>query len=289
MYQLLTDSACDLSYDTLQAADVGFVPFHFEVDGQELNDDLGQSYDLEDFFAKIKSGVMPTTAQVNVGEYEAFFEPYLKAGTPVLYLGFSSGLSGSLSSALQARDLLLEKYPDATLRIVDTLAASAGEGRLVLDAIAQKQAGKSLDEVADYIEAEKNRLQSWFTVDNLDYLYHGGRVSRTAATLGTLLNIKPILDVDPEGKLRMVSKVRARKRALLTLGDKILAALPADPSQQILIATSGDWAAADEVKAHILSQAPDANVLTGPIGLTIASHTGFGCVAAFVIASEPHA
>ncbi|WP_125704075.1 DegV family protein [Lacticaseibacillus daqingensis] len=283
MYQLLTDSACDLPLATLKEKDVGIVSFHFEVEGQQLTDDMGASYDIEQFYAQIKQGVMPNTAQINIGEYVNFFKPYVEAGTPIVYVGFSGGLSGSLSSATQAKAILLEDHPAAVIEVIDTLAASAGEGRLVLEAIRLRDAGTPLAELVAWLNANKLRLQQWFTVDSLDYLYHGGRVSRTAATLGTLLNIKPLLDVDPAGKLRMVGKVRARKKALSALAEKLLEALTSDPTQPLLIATSGDWPAAETVRDLVLAKAPDANIQIGPIGLTIASHTGFGCVAAFVM------
>ncbi|MFD1392270.1 DegV family protein [Lacticaseibacillus jixianensis] len=286
MYQLLTDSACDLPRQTLEEANVAFVSFHFNVEGQDLTDDMGGSYELKDFFEKIKRGVMPSTSAINVGEYVDFFTPYAKAGTPVAYIAFSSGLSSSFEAATEAKAMVLEQYPDAQIELVDTLAASAGEGRMVLEAIRLQKEGKSLAELVAWFEENRLRLQEWFTVDALDYLYHGGRVSRTSAALGTLLNIKPIMDVDPGGHLRVEAKVRARKRSLMVLGDKILAALPADPQQPVLIAAAGDYAAANEVRDHILSQAPDANVTVGDIGLTIASHTGFGCVAAFVMGAE---
>ncbi|WP_461226925.1 DegV family protein [Lacticaseibacillus suihuaensis] len=286
MYQLLTDSACDLPLATLKEKQVGIVSFHFTVGEQELTDDMGATYELEDFYAQIKSGVMPTTAQINIAEYAAFFRPYVAAGTPIAYIGFSSGLSGSLNSARQARELLLEEFPNATIAIVDTLGASAGEGRMVLEAIRLRDSGATLAELTAWFDGNALRLQSWFTVDSLDYLYHGGRVSRTAATLGTLLNIKPLLDVDPAGHLRMVGKIHSRKKSLQALADHLLAALPSDPEQPLLIATSGDWDAANFVKDRILAQAPTANIQVGPIGLTIASHTGFGCVAAFVMGAK---
>lgn len=283
MYQLLTDSACDLPLATLKANKVAFVPFHFNVAGQDLTDDMGGSYELQEFFEKIKAGVMPSTSAINIGEYVDFFTPYAKTGTPAVYIGFSGGLSSSMASAQQAKAMVLEQYPDAQLEIVDTLAASEGEGRMVLEAIRLQQEGKTLAELVAWFEANRLRLQQWFTVDSLDYLYHGGRVSRTSAALGTMLNIKPVMDVDPAGKLRVVSKVRARKRSLQALADKVVAALPSDPKQPVLIGTSGDTAAAEETKKMILAKAPDANITLGDIGLTIASHTGFGCVAAFVM------
>lgn len=283
MYQILTDSGCDLPQQLLTAHSIQVVSFHYSVNGTLHTDRPGDRHSNDAVYEKLHAAENVSTTQINVGEYVEFFRPYVEAGTPIAYVGFSSGLSGSFSSAAQAKAILLEDHPTADIRVIDTLAASAGEGRLVLEAIRLRDAGASLDDLEAWLVANRLRLQQWFTVDSLDYLYHGGRVSRTAATLGTLLNIKPLLDVDPAGKLRMVGKVRARKKALSTLADKLLEALASDPTQPLLIATSGDWAAAATVRDHILAQAPEANIQVGPIGLTIASHTGFGCVAAFVM------
>jgi DegV family protein with EDD domain len=156
---------------------------HVDVDGVDHIDDLGETFKLDQLYAQIGQGVMPTTAQVNVGQFVDFFTPYVEANTPILYLGFSSGLSGTFSSAEQAKQIILEDHPDAKIRLVDSLAAANGEGLMVLDAIDQQQAGKSLDEIADWLEANRLRYRQWFTVDDLNYLYHGGRVSRTSATL----------------------------------------------------------------------------------------------------------
>jgi len=229
---------------------------------------------------------MPSTTQVNVGEYFEFFKPYVEAKTPIVYVGFSSGLSGSLSSAKQAREMLLETYPQADIRIIDTLAASGGEGQMVLSAIRLQKSGASLDELVDWFDQNKLRLQSWFTVDDLKYLYHGGRVSRTSAALGTLLKVKPILDVDINGKLQMVSKTRTRKRSLIELAEKIVEAMKDDQEQPVIITTSGDYEAAQVVKDHIIQKISDADIQIYPIGMTIASHTGFGCVAVFARGSK---
>jgi len=286
MYQVLTDSECDLPAAVLAAGNVAAISFHTKLGDQDLINDFGKSYDINAFYQKIQTGTMPTTTQVNIGEYVAFFKPYVERQQPIVYVGFSGGLSGSMSSAHQARTMLLVTYPDADIRIVDTLAASGGEGLLVLQAIKLQQAGATLDQFVNWFDENKLRLQSWFTVDNLTYLYHGGRISRTSAALGTLLKVKPILDVDPDGKLRQVFKTRTRKKSLFELADKTLAAMQSDPDQPVIVTTSGDYAAAEVVKARIIETISTADVQIYPIGMTIASHTGFGCVAAFAMGDQ---
>lgn len=286
MYQILTDSECDLPLATLQASDVDAISFHTKIGDKDLINDFGKSYDIDDFYKQIKAGALPTTTQVNVGEYYEFFKSYVESQTPIVYVGFSGGLSGSMSSANQAREMLLEEHPDADIRIVDTLAASGGEGQMVLAAIRLQKSGASLDELVDWFDNNKLRLQQWFTVDDLNHLYHGGRISRTSAALGTLLKVKPILDVDTDGKLRMVSKTRTRKRSLIELAEKIVEAIQTDKNQPIIITTSGDYEAAEVVKEHIISKVSEADIQIYPIGMTIASHTGFGCVAVFAMGPD---
>lgn len=286
MYRIITDSECDLPVEFLKTNNVDAIYFHTEIEGQELVNDFGKSYPLTKFYEQIKAGVLPTTTQVNIGEYTEFFKKYVEKDIPIVYVGFSGGLSGSMSSARQAREIILEDNPHAQIRIVDTLAASGGEGRLVLEAVRLQKSGASLDELVKWFDQNKLRLQQWFTVDNLTYLYHGGRISRASATLGTLLKVKPLLDVDPSGKLRFVSKIRTRKRSLITLAEKVVSAMKNDLDQSIIITTSGDWEAADFVKQHILNRVSNADVQINPIGMTISSHTGFGCVAVFVMGTE---
>ena len=286
MYQILTDSECDLPAKFLEENNVKAIYFHTEIDGKELVNDFGKSYSLDKFYEQIKAGVLPSTTQVNVGEYLEFFKKYVEKKMAIVYVGFSGGLSGSMSSARQAKEILLEDFPEADIRIVDTLAASGGEGRLLLEAIRLQKTGASLDDLVSWFDQNKLRLQQWFTVDNLTYLYHGGRISRASATLGTLLKVKPLLDVDPAGKLRFVSKIRTRKKSLLTLAKKVVTAVQSDPDQPIIITTSGDWDAAELVKQHIVSQIPKADIQVNPIGMTISSHTGFGCVAVFALGTQ---
>lgn len=282
MYQLITDSGCDLPFQTLQAHHVAFVSMHFNLDGQEITDDLGQSYDINDCFEKIAAGVMPTTTQVNVGEFLNCFTPYVEAKTPILYLGFSSGLSGTYNSAVQARAMLLEDHPDAEIYVVDSRAASAGLGLMVLDAVAKQAAGMPVAELAQWLTEQRNYYHQWFTVDDLNYLYHGGRLSRTSAALGTLLKIKPVMNVDEPGHLAVVGKVRSRAKSLQALADHILTAMGDQQATTIIIAHSHDQAAAEVVQAKLAAAAPAATIKLLQIGLTISSHTGIGCVAVFV-------
>lgn len=286
MYQILTDSECDLPLATLEASDVDAISFHTKIGDQDLINDFGKSYDINEFYKQIQNGVMPSTTQVNVGEYVEFFQSYVDKNIPIVYVGFSGGLSGSVSSAHQAKEILLESNPKADIRIVDTLAASGGEGQLVLAAIRLQKSGATLDELVEWFDQNKLRLQQWFTVDDLNHLYHGGRISRTSAALGTLLKVKPILDVDTDGKLRMVSKTRTRKKSLKELADKIVEVAQVDPTQPIIITTSGDYEAAAVVKAHIIEQIENADIQIYPIDMTIASHTGFGCIAVFAMGKD---
>lgn len=281
MYQLLTDSACDLPHEVLADAHVDFVSMHVDIDGKDYIDDLGESFDVDHFFQEIKNGIMPTTAQVNVGQFVDFFTPYVEAGTPLLYLGFSSGLSGTFESATQARDLLLESHPDAEIYLVDSLAASAGEGLMVLDAIDKQAAGMGIQELAEWLMANRLHYRQWFTVDDLNYLYHGGRVSRTSATLGSLLNIKPVMDVDPAGKLRVVRKARSRQRSLEALASETLKDVADYPDHVVIIATTQADDAGDVIEKRIHAESPNTPVRRYGIGPTIASHTGIGCVAVF--------
>lgn len=283
MYQILTDSECDLPLATLKDSNVDTICFHTKIGAEDIYNDFGQSYDIEEFYQKIQNGIMPTTTQVNIGEYLEFFKPYVEKKIPIVYIGFSGGLSGSLASAKQAKDILLESFPEATIEIIDTAAASGGEGLLVLQAIRLQKAGKSLQDVVDWFDNNKLRLRQWFTVDNLNYLYHGGRISHTSATLGTLLKVKPILDIDDTGKLRMIEKTRTRKKSLVDLANRVIPAIQSNVDQPIIITTSGDYEAAQIVKNKIQTSVSEADIQIYPIGMTISSHTGFGCVAVFAM------
>ncbi|HIZ70264.1 MAG TPA: DegV family protein [Candidatus Atopostipes pullistercoris] len=289
MYQIVTDSCCDLPYTTLKEEEIDFVSMEIILNDDVFLDDAGETFDIEEFYNQLKNGALPSTSQVNVSKYVDFFTPYVKENIPVLYVCFSSGLSGSYQSALLAVEMIKEDYQDAEIHVFDTLAASCGQGLMVLDAVQNKRDGLSLEENISWLEQEKMNYQHWCTVDDLNHLYHGGRITKGAAAVGELLKVKPIIKINEEGKLVVHQKVRTRKKALRYIADKVIKCLETleDPSEQTVIITNvADVKAAETVKSIILEKVQPKDILIYNLGPTISSHTGYGTVVAFVRGNE---
>ena len=224
---------------------------------------------------------MPSTAQVNVYEYTEIFKKYAAEGKSVVYLGFSSAFSGSLSSAYIARDTVMEEFKDADITIVDSKSASLGEGLLAYNANEMLKAGASKDEVVSWLETNKLKVNHWFTVDDLGHLKRGGRLSGTAAFLGTLLDIKPVLKVDDEGKLIPISKIKGRKKSIKTLFEMLQENITA-PEEQVIAISHGDCIEdAEYLKEMILKEYNVKDVIINHVGPVIGAHTGPGVVALF--------
>ncbi|WP_262315541.1 DegV family protein [Lacticaseibacillus parakribbianus] len=287
MYQLCTDSGCDLPQTLLDDHHVAAIPFHYSVNGTLMTDALGETHESDAVYAKLHAAEAVSTTQINVGEYHAFFAPFVAANVPVLYLGFSGALSGSLDSARQARALLLADHPGAVITIVDTLGASGGEGLLVLRAAALQAAGATLDEVATWVTTHRQFMHHWVTVDDLDHLVRGGRLPKAAAVIGGMLKIKPLLEIDATGRVKLSGKARSRKAALGKLVAAATAAYDADPQQTLMLATAGDWSATAAVATAIRAARPAVRLLIRPVSLTIACHTGYGCMAVFGLTATP--
>lgn len=284
-FVVYTDSGCDIAPELLQEWGVHSSSLTFRFDGDETeysNNDMT----VTDFYNRMRAGGIAKTAAINVGTFLDEFEKLLAEGLDILYLGFSSKLSSTYSSAEIAAQQLRGQYPERTVITVDTLSASAGQGMLVYLAQEKKLAGASIQETAAYIEELKLRIAHWVTVEDLVYLKCGGRISSAAAIVGNALGIKPIIHVDNEGGLVSVAKVRGRKNSIGTLADKF-AELAADPENDIVFLCHSDCEDEAEEMAALLDKKYHATVgLVTNIGPVIGAHTGPGTVAVFFIGKE---
>jgi len=283
---LLIDSCTDLPRSYVDKNEIPFVSLVCNFKDQEYKDDFGKSISYKEFFNAVRNGEMPSTAQVNVYEYTEIFKKYATEGKSVVYLGFSSALSGSLSSAYIARDTVMEEFKDADITIVDSKSASLGEGLLAYYVNEMLKAGASKVEVVSWLETNKLKMNHWFTVDDLGHLKRGGRLSGTAAFLGTLLDIKPVLKVDDEGRLIPISKVKGRKKSIKTLFEMLQENITA-PEEQVIAISHGDCIEdAEYLKEMILKEYNVKDVIINHVGPVIGAHTGPGVVALFFMGEK---
>lgn len=278
-------STADLSKEHFEEIDVKYICFHYELDGVSYPDDLGQTIAFDDFYRRMTEGADTKTSQVNSDEYYSYFKPYLSDGYDVIHLCLSSGISGSINSANIARDELLEEFPDRKLYIVDSLAASSGYG-LIMDTLAKmRDEGKTIDELHDWIEEHKLELNHWFFSSDLTFFIKGGRVSKTAGMVGTVLGICPLLNVDAEGKLIPRYKIRGKKKVITEIVKRMEenARDGYDYSGKCYISQSACLEDAQAVARLVEEKFPrlDGKVEINDIGTTIGSHTGPGTVALF--------
>lgn len=286
-FEIVTDSSCNLTEATIDELGLHILPLTFMVDGTEHRSYLkGQVTDLKQFYTMMRAGKVIKTSLPNVAESEQTLRSILDAGKDVLYLGFSSGLSGTYESTALLCRQLSDAYPDRKLVAVDTLAASGGEGLLVYHAAQLARAGKSLEKVAQWVEDNKLHLAHWFTVDDLMFLFRGGRVSRTSAWAGTMLNIKPVMHVDDEGHLIPLEKVRGRKKSLKALV-KHMAASVNRPIQEPIFITHGDCIEDAEYLAGLVrDELGVSDIRINYVDPVIGAHSGPGTMALFFLADK---
>lgn len=282
----MTDSDSDLPYALKVKYDIPVVYMPYALDGKEYFDDLGQTLDYDSYYEAMRNGASPVTAALNEEDYLSYFEPVLSAGKDLLFLAFSSQLSRTIESIRAARVHLLEKYPERRFVLVDTLSISAPQTILVLKAQAMVRAGKSMDEVAAWVEANKLRAQAFFTVDDLKYLKRGGRISPAAAALGTMLDLKPIIVESREGKLESVAKVRGRKKALAYIIEQSLANLDDPEEAPCVVLHSACREEAERVRDALLEKEPRLDIHVENIGPVIGAHTGPGAIAVCFLGKE---
>lgn len=278
-YVLYCDNTCDLPPERLAKMDCRILDLTFELDGKAYTT---ADIPMSEFYAKMRADASTKTSQISVGQYEKAFGEELERGNDILYLAFSSGLSGSCGSAHTARETLLESYPDAKITIVDSLAASSGEGLMLIYAEQKKCEGLSIDELAKWLEENKMSFCHIFTVDDLKYLFRGGRVSRAAAIAGTMLGIKPVLNVDDEGHLIPQAKVRGRKQSIKKMGEMIRERC-GSYENKIVTMSHGDCIEDAKLAEQMMKEifGEDTEVVIAYTGPVIGAHSGPGTLALF--------
>ena len=286
-YVVFTDSSADFDAKMVEELGIDVQPLTFHLDDKDYaNWPDGREMSNKDFYDKLREGSTSTTSQVNTTEFVDAFRPVLESGKDVLYLGFSSGLSGTVNSGAMAAKELEQEFKEQRVFVVDTLAASLGQGLLVYNAVQKKREGMGVAELAQWVEESKLNMAHWVTVDDLNFLKRGGRISGAAAMFGTMLSIKPIIHVDNEGHLTVVEKARGRKQSLITVVDHMekTAILPAD--QTVFISHGDCLADAEFVADEVRRRFGTKTIYINYVGPVIGSHTGPGVVALFFNAIE---
>ena len=284
-YVLSCCSTADLTKEHFLNRNINYVCFSYELDGVRYPDDLGESMAFEEFYKAMENGASTKTSQVNVAEFEEYFEGFLKEGKDILHLCLSSGISGVHNSACVARDILAERYPERKIYVVDSLAAASGYGLIMDDLADMRDTGKTIDELHTWIEENKLKMHHWVATTELKYLVRGGRLSKTAGAVGGILNICPIIEVDVNGKLQARQKVRGKKKAIEELVKMMEEHAEGGNNydKKCYISQSACMEEAIALKNLIESRFPKLidKVEINNIGTVIGSHTGPGTFVVF--------
>ena len=281
-YVIFTDSACDIDEQKLKSWQVSYCSLSFTIAGEDKE---YSNYDLapHDFYEKMRGGAVAKTSAINTDSFLNYFEPILKEGNDLLYLGFSSGLSTTFNCARMAAEELKEKYPERKIITIDTLCASAGQGLLVYLAVLEKEKGGTIEQVAEYVQGLVPNMCHWFTVDDLVYLKRGGRINPTVALVGSVLGIKPILHMDEEGHLISRGKVRGRKAAIAALADKYGELAKKNAPRKVFLCQA-DCIDDAQLLVKMLGEKYKVDVdYIADIGPVIGAHSGPGTLAIFFI------
>ena len=289
-YVLTCSSTVDLSNEYLKALNINYIEFNYQINSDVYKDDMGKTISSKEFYDLMRNGTTTKTSQINANEYIEFFKPFLENNYDVLHVELSSGLSGSYNSAMLAKGILEEDYPNNKVIIIDSLAASAGYGLLMTYAAKFKDSGYSIDELSDWIDNNKLNLHHWFYSTDLSYYVKGGRITQTAGFVGSLLNLCPLLNVDSKGKLIPRHKVVGKKRVMKRIVNQMkeFASDKLEYSGKCFISHADILEDAKEVARRIEEDFPnlDGHVEIFNIGTTIGSHTGPGTLAVFFMGDE---
>ena len=289
-YVLSCCSTADLTHEHFESRDIHYICFHYFLDGKEYPDDLGQSVPFAQFYDAMSKGADTRTAQVSIGEYVDYFTPFLEQGKDIVHVSLSSGLSGTVNAARNAALIVKERYPERNVYVIDSLGASSGYGLLMDGAADKRDEGLSAEELAKWIEENRLKLHHWFFSTDLSFYVKGGRISRTAAFFGGMLDICPLLNMDNLGRLIPRYKIRTKKKVIKTIVDKMeeCARDGLDYDGKCYICNSACFEDARQVADLVEARFPKLNgkVEIYDIGTTIGSHTGPGTVALFFWGSE---
>ncbi|MDD3334281.1 MAG: DegV family protein [Eubacteriales bacterium] len=286
-YVFMTDSDSDLPCRYVDELELTMVYMPYTLNGKEYFDDLGRAGKQKEYFDSMRNGAAPVTSLLPTAAYLEYFEPCFEAGKDILFVAFSSQLSSTINNIYAAREELLEKYPERKMIVVDTLSISAPQSILILKAHALYRDGKTMEEVAQWLEENKLRAQAFFTVDDLVYLRRGGRISAVAATLGSMLDLKPIIVEDRAGKLVNTDKLQGRKRALRSIADRAAQNIdnPAEAQMTILHADAPEDAA--RLEALMRERVPELTEINIQyVGPVIGAHCGPGTIAVCFFGKE---
>lgn len=279
-YKLISDSSMDISKKMADELAVDAVPLLFLIDGEEYKDNFGADMDPHIFYEKMREGLMPSTTLINTDRFLTHFRSYLENGIDIVYIAFSSALSGTCQCAFQAAAQLKEEFPERHVYVVDSLCASMGEGLLVWQAAKLRDSGMGAAELHDWLEKNKKRVIHWFTVDDINHLRRGGRVTAAQAFLGTLMKIKPVMHVDNEGRLVPMEKAIGRKKSLATIVDNLAGQY--DGTVKMVFISHGDVPEeAHAVELMIKEKLPGVEVHIHTVGPVIGAHSGPGTMAVF--------
>ena len=286
-YVFMTDSDSDMPYRYVDDLGISMVYMPYILEGKEYFEDLGRAGSQKAYFDNMRSGAVPVTSLLPTAAYVEYFEPILQEGKDILFLSFSSQLSGTIQNIYAAQESLLEKYPERKMIVVDTLSISAPQTFLILRAHELYRAGKTMEEVAKWVEENKLKAHAWFTVEDLKYLRRGGRISAVAATMGTVLDLKPIITLNKEGKLVNVEKVQGRKRAMRLIADRLAENIEDAENQKIFVIHADAKEDAERLEALIRERVPAIKEIEIVfVGSVIGAHCGPGTIAACFMGKE---
>lgn len=277
--KIITDSSCDLAREYIDDNNIGLLSLVLNLNGKVVKDDLGKTLSYKDFYGQMREGATPTTSQVNAHEFEEEFLEHVKNGDSIICITISSALSGTFNSANIAKNNILEEYPDAKILLVDSLSVASGQGLLVVKACEMRDRGANEEEIVTWLEENKKKIIHSFVVDSLSHLKRGGRISGATAAIGGLLNIKPSLYIDNDGKVAQGEKIKGKKKVLRYLVNEVKEKAKNNENETLYICHGDCLEDAKALKNMILEEVKFKNVVINYIGNVIGAHAGPGVLA----------